>query len=53
VGAFFLLWHVCAAHALHGHRVAAALAVKTDRDFDEIDISTVQKELLRQGARIS
>jgi hypothetical protein len=44
---------MCCAVAGQGAGVAAALAVKTDRDFDEIDISTVQKELLRQGARIS
>jgi len=44
---------MCCAVAGQGAGVAAALAVKTDRDFDEIDISAVQKELLRQGARIS
>jgi hypothetical protein len=44
---------MCCAVAGQGAGVAAALAVKTDRDFDEIDISAVQRELLRQGARIS
>jgi hypothetical protein len=44
---------MCCAVAGQGAGVAAALAVKTDRDFDEIDISAVQKELVRQGARIS
>jgi len=28
------------------------LAVKSDRDFCDVDISAVQKELIRQGARI-
>jgi hypothetical protein len=44
---------MCCAVAGQGAGVAAALAVKMDRDFDEIDISAVQRELLRQGARIS
>ena len=44
---------MCCAVAGQGAGVAAALAVRTNRDFCELDISTVQKELVRQGARIS
>ena len=44
---------MCCAVAGQGAGVAAALAVKSDRDFGEIDIGAIQKELLRQGARIS
>jgi hypothetical protein len=44
---------MCCAVAGQGAGVAAALAVKSDKDFNEVDISAVQKELLRQGARIS
>jgi hypothetical protein len=43
---------MCCAVAGQGAGVAAALAVKSDRDFCEVDISTVQQELRRQGARI-
>ncbi|RYH09627.1 FAD-dependent oxidoreductase [Tropicimonas sp. IMCC6043] len=32
--------------------VAAALAVKSGRDFEEVDLSAVQSELKRQGVRI-
>jgi hypothetical protein len=44
---------MCCAVAGQGAGVAAALAVKSDRDFCDIDISAVQQELIRQGARIS
>jgi hypothetical protein len=43
---------MCCAVAGQGAGVAAALAVKSDRDFCDVDISAVQKELIRQGARI-
>jgi hypothetical protein len=35
-----------------GAGVAAALSVKWGRDFHEIDIAPVQRELERQGVRI-
>jgi hypothetical protein len=44
---------MCCAVAGQGAGVAAALAVKSDRDFCDVDINAVQKELIRQGARIS
>ena len=44
---------MCCAVAGQGAGVAAAVGVKTDCDFHEVDIGAVQKELLRQGARIS
>ena len=44
---------MCCAVAGQGAGVAAALAVKSDCDFREVDIGAIQKELLRQGARIS
>lgn len=43
---------MCCAVAGQGAGVAAALGVKTGRDFTEIDIAAVQTELRRQGARI-
>jgi hypothetical protein len=43
---------MCCAVAGQGAGVAAALAVKSDRDFCAVDISAVQQELRRQGARI-
>ena len=42
----------CCAVAGQGAGVAAALSVKSGRDFDEIDIAPVQRELERQGVRI-
>jgi ribulose 1,5-bisphosphate synthetase/thiazole synthase len=42
----------CCAVAGQGAGVAAALSVKSGRDFGEIDIAAVQKELERQGVRI-
>jgi hypothetical protein len=44
---------MCCAVAGQGAGVAAAVGVKTDRGFAEVDIGKVQSELLRQGARIS
>lgn len=43
---------MCCAVAGQGAGVAAALGVKTGRDFAEVDIGRVQTELRRQGARI-
>ncbi|OWU85178.1 pyridine nucleotide-disulfide oxidoreductase [Oceanicola sp. 22II-s10i] len=42
----------CCAVAGQGAGVAAALAVKTGRDADAVDIGAVQAELTRQGVRI-
>ena len=43
---------MCCAVAGQGAGVAAAMAVKTERDFAEMDIGAIQTELRRQGARI-
>lgn len=43
---------MCCAVAGQGAGTAAAIAVRTTRDFGEIDIAAVQAELRRQGARI-
>ena len=43
---------MCCAVAGQGAGVAAAIAVKTGRDFAELDLGAVRSELLRQGARI-
>lgn len=43
---------MCCAVAGQGAGVAAAIAVKTGRGFDEVDVRAVQAELRRQGARI-
>jgi hypothetical protein len=43
---------MCCAVAGQGAGVAAAVAVKTERDFDTLDITAVQSELRRQGARL-
>ena len=43
---------MCCAVSGQGAGVAAALAVKTGVDFDEVDIEKLQKELVAQGARI-
>ena len=43
---------MCCAVSGQGAGTAAAIAIKTDCAFDEVDIKLVQKELLRQGARI-
>ena len=44
---------MCCAVAGQGAGVAAALAVKTGRGFADLDLVAVQRELLRQGARIN
>ena len=44
---------MCCAVAGQGAGVAAAVSVKTGRDFADIDIGAVQAELRRQGARIA
>ena len=44
---------MCCAVAGQGAGVAAALAVKSGRDFADLDMAVVQRELLRQGARIN
>ncbi len=43
---------MCCAVAGQGAGVAAAIGVKTGRDFTDIDLGAVQTELRRQGARI-
>ena len=43
---------MCCAVAGQGAGVAAAMSIKTGRDFDAIDITTIQSELRRQGARL-
>ncbi|WP_421838464.1 FAD-dependent oxidoreductase [Novosphingobium sp.] len=43
---------MCCAVSGQGAGVAAAISVKTGRDFDALDIGAVQAELRRQGARI-
>jgi hypothetical protein len=43
---------MCCAVAGQGAGVAAALAVKSGRGFADIELGAVQRELLRQGARI-
>jgi hypothetical protein len=44
---------MCCAVAGQGAGVAAALAVKSGKGFAELDLAAVQRELLRQGARIN
>jgi hypothetical protein len=44
---------MCCAVAGQGAGVAAALSVKSGRDFNEVDLVAVQSELRRQGARIA
>ena len=44
---------MCCAVAGQGAGVAAAVSIKTGRDFADIDIGAVQAELRRQGARIA
>jgi hypothetical protein len=44
---------MCCAVAGQGAGVAAAIAVKSDRGFGDVDIAAVQSELRRQGARIA
>ena len=44
---------MCCAVAGQGAGTAAAVAVKTGRDFGTVDLAAVQAELRRQGARIA
>jgi hypothetical protein len=44
---------MCCAVSGQGAGVAAAMSVKSKTEFHDIDIDRVQKELLRQGARIA
>ena len=44
---------MCCAVAGQGAGVAAAVGVKTDRGFGEVDFGSIQQELRRQGARIN
>jgi hypothetical protein len=44
---------MCCAVAGQGAGVAAALSVKSGRDFNDVDLVAVQSELRRQGARIA
>lgn len=44
---------MCCAVAGQGAGVAAATAIKTGRDFSDVDLHAIQHELQRQGARIS
>jgi hypothetical protein len=43
---------MCCAVAGQGAGVAAAVGVKTDQDFAQVDLAMIQNELRRQGARI-
>jgi ribulose 1,5-bisphosphate synthetase/thiazole synthase len=43
---------MCCAVAGQGAGVAAAVGVKTDREFAHIDLGALQAELLKQGARL-
>lgn len=44
---------MCCAVSGQGAGVAAAIGVKTGRDFNQVDLRAVQSELRRQGARIA
>jgi hypothetical protein len=44
---------MCCAVAGQGAGVAAAMAVKSGKGFTDLDLAAVQRELLRQGARIN
>lgn len=44
---------MCCAVGGHGAGVAAAVSIKTKRDFHALDIAQVGAELRRQGARVS
>jgi hypothetical protein len=43
----------CCAVTGQGAGVAAALSIRTDRPLEDVDISAVQAELIRQDVRIS
>lgn len=44
---------MCCAVAGQGAGVAAAIAIKSGCDFGDVDVHAIQRELQRQGARIS
>ena len=44
---------MCCAVSGQGAGVAAAISLQRDEGFDRLNISAVQKELVRQGARIT
>ncbi len=44
---------MCCAVAGQGAGVAAAISLRTGRNFHDVDIVSVQAELRRQGARIA
>ncbi len=44
---------MCCAVTGQGAGVAAAESVKTGRGFDELDVASIQRELIRQGARLA
>jgi hypothetical protein len=43
---------MCCAVSGQGAGVAAAISLRTDQSFDRLDVTSVQRELKRQGARI-
>jgi ribulose 1,5-bisphosphate synthetase/thiazole synthase len=43
---------MCCAVSGQGAGAAAAISLRTDQSFDRLDVTAVQAELLRQGARI-
>jgi hypothetical protein len=43
---------MCCAVSGQGAGVAAAVSLKRDEPFERLDVSAVQHELVRQGARI-
>jgi hypothetical protein len=43
---------MCCTVSGQGAGVAAAVSIRTDRDFDKLDVRQVQQELTRQGVRI-
>jgi hypothetical protein len=43
----------CCAVAGQGAGIAAALSLKSNRPLDQVDIDAVQRELTRQGVRIT
>jgi hypothetical protein len=44
---------MCCTVSGQGAGVAAAVSIRTGRDFDELDVRQVQQELTRQGVRIA
>jgi ribulose 1,5-bisphosphate synthetase/thiazole synthase len=43
---------MCCAVSGQGAGVAAAVSIQTEQPFESLDVRTIQRELLRQGARI-